>query len=297
MSEQATAITAGNRDVMIDNIDNALARASEFTLPTPDETQHKLAAIRAFQVAARQHLIQGSDYGAVPGTNRPTLLKPGAEKLVRLLGLTEEYTVETLEDWDKPFFAYRILCALRFLGTGQIVTRGLGECNSLESRYRWRWVFRSELDNVGASPDGLRTRMINTKNGRATQYRIDNEDIYSQVNTILKMAKKRALVDAALSAGRLSDIFTQDMEDLPDPERTPSKKPNKAPAGKTNGQATAGGQTTTESEGLPKCGECGTTIAGVKLKDGTNLPSQDIVRRSTEKFGRPLCVPCAQAAG
>jgi len=44
--------------------------------------------------------------------------------------------------------------------------------------------------------------------------RVENEDIYSQVNTILKMAKKRALVDAALSAGRLSQVFTQDIEDM-----------------------------------------------------------------------------------
>ena len=33
---------------------------------------------------------------------------------------------------------------------------------------------------------------------------------------ILKMAKKRAYVDAALSVASLSDIFTQDLEDMPD---------------------------------------------------------------------------------
>jgi len=48
-------------------------------------------------------------------------------------------------------------------------------------------------------------------------YRVPNDDIFSQVNTILKMSKKRAMVDAALSAGRLSDLFTQDMEDTRQP--------------------------------------------------------------------------------
>ena len=33
-------------------------------------------------------------------------------------------------------------------------------------------------------------------------------------NTVLKMAKKRALVDAALLVGSLSDVFTQDIEDM-----------------------------------------------------------------------------------
>ena len=33
-------------------------------------------------------------------------------------------------------------------------------------------------------------------------------------NTVLKMAKKRALVDAVLTATAASDIFTQDLEDI-----------------------------------------------------------------------------------
>ena len=135
--------------------------------------------------------------------------------MVRLLGLADEYQVESVKDWERPFFHFQVTCGLRHLGTGSLVATGVGECNSLEARYRWRWVFNSELDQLGLPTEGLRTRSINTRNGKAKQYRIENDDIFSQVNTILKMSKKRALVDAALSAGRLSNIFTQDMEDLP----------------------------------------------------------------------------------
>lgn len=46
------------------------------------------------------------------------------------------------------------------------------------------------------------------------EYRIPNDDIYSLVNTILKMAEKRALVAATLIAVNASDYFTQDMEDI-----------------------------------------------------------------------------------
>ena len=40
-----------------------------------------------------------------------------------------------------------------------------------------------------------------------------NEDIHSLINTVDKMAQKRALVAASLNLG-FSDTFTQDMEDL-----------------------------------------------------------------------------------
>jgi len=50
----------------------------------------------------------------------------------------------------------------------------------------------------------------------STVYRVPNEDIYSQVNTILKMAEKRALVAAVLVTVNASEFFTQDMEDLID---------------------------------------------------------------------------------
>ena len=120
---------------------------------------------------------------------------------------------------------------------GATVSEGMGECNSMESKYRWRWVGERDL------PAGTdKTKLVSQERrsaktgGHWTVYRMDNDDIYSQVNTILKMAKKRALVDAALSAGRLSDVFTQDLEDLPNLTRQefiaekPAERARKEPA-------------------------------------------------------------------
>lgn len=185
----------------------------EAGLPLPDEVSLKreLTAVARFQAIVRVELKDGHDYGVIPGAgNKPTLLKPGAEKIAKLLGLADEYEVEKTEDWEKGFFRYLVRCRLTKFGTGAIVSMGLGECNSMESKYRWRWVFSDSLPS-GVDKTKLVTRKV--KNG-GTQYRLENEDIYSQVNTLLKMAKKRALVDAALSAGRLSDLFTQDIEEL-----------------------------------------------------------------------------------
>ena len=53
------------------------------------------------------------------------------------------------------------------------------------------------------------------------------QEAFSLANTILKMSKKRALVDAVLSATRSSGLFTQDIEDM---EMGTSKNREKQPA-------------------------------------------------------------------
>ena len=221
-----------------------------FDLPAAAETQAQLLAIQAFQDACHQHLIPEIDYGIIPGTEKPTLLKPGAEKLVRLLGLADEYAIESVKDWDKPFFHFQVTSYLRHLASGQIVATGVGECNSMEARFRWRqgkrscptcgaeaiikgkeeygggWICFKRQDGCGAKFNDNDERVISQQVGR-----VENDDIYSQVNTILKMAKKRSLVDAALSAGRLSNVFTQDVEDLQQGtgDRQPAKPQERRP--------------------------------------------------------------------
>jgi len=188
-------------------------------LDVPEEGQlkTKLAAIGRFQALVRTTLKEGHDYGVIPGTGtKPTLLKPGAEKILKLLELADEYTIlDKVEDWQAGFFRYIVKCQARHIGTGVVVSEGLGECNSKESKYRWRWVFGSDVPpEVDKSKLVMQKRRSRKSGKEFTMYRLDNEDIYSQVNTILKMAKKRAEVDASLSVGRLSDMFTQDIEDF-----------------------------------------------------------------------------------
>jgi len=211
---------------------------------------------------------EGIDFGTIPGTNKPTLLKPGAEKLTTFFGLSVRYeVVEKVEDWTgaehggEPFFYYWFRC--KMTRNGRMIAEADGSCNSMESRYRWRWVgeedipqgydkatlkarrgsmsefqfavkkaetsgqygkppeywqqFKDAIDN-GTAKAGKRT----TKAGKeydtweiaSTVYRVPNEDVFSQVNTVQKMAQKRALVAATLLSVNASDYYTQDMEDL-----------------------------------------------------------------------------------
>ena len=212
------------------------------TLPDEEQFRHDMQAINRFQQIVHSTMIPDLDYGIIPGTTKPTLLKPGAEKIAKLLGLSDQYEIlDKSEDWHEPLFRYLIKCRLIHLATGSVISEGLGECNSMESKYRWReskrkcpvcgveaiikgkeqygggWLCFKKTGGCGAKWEDGEPEIEGQTIGR-----VENDDIYSQVNTILKMAKKRALVDAALSAGRLSDIFTQDMEDTGHAE---TKKP------------------------------------------------------------------------
>lgn len=141
-----------------------------------NQIQKTMSKINQFQSVVKNTLSQNHDFGIIPNTSKPTLLKPGAEKLLMLMGLRSEFDIaDSTRDWEKGFFQYQVKCKL--IKGDLVVTEGMGSCNCKEKKYI-------------------------------------KQDPFSIDNTILKMAKKRALVDAALLVGSLSDIFTQDLEDI-----------------------------------------------------------------------------------
>ena len=173
-----------------------------------DSIASTMAKIQQMQNVVQKTLKKGHDFGEVPGTSKPTLLKPGGEKICMLFGLNPEYEfLKTTEDYDKEFFSYNIRCTL--FRNGQPVAQGVGSCNSKEKKYRYINVDKIPENYVGQSEE------ITDKYGR-TKYKINNPDICSLVNTILKMAKKRAFIDAVLQVASLSEVFTQDIEDMGD---------------------------------------------------------------------------------
>lgn len=173
-----------------------------------DNIANTMAKIQQMQAVVQKTLKVEHDYGKVPGTTKPTLLKPGGEKICMLFGLNPEYEfLQTTEDYDKEFFSYNIRCTL--FRNGQPVAQGVGSCNSKEKKYRFINVDKIPENYVGYQ------EQITDKHG-ITKYKINNPDICSLVNTILKMAKKRAFIDAVLQVASLSEVFTQDVEDMGD---------------------------------------------------------------------------------
>ena len=157
---------------------------------------------------------EGTDFGKVPGTDKPTLYKSGAELLRLRARLDPHFTIDdTGTDLLTGIFNYQVICDL--FGDSEHIGAGVGSCNSLESKYRYRWVFESQLPK-GIDKATLPTKKVRARGNWTPTYRIENENPQDLANTILKMAKKRAFIDAILTVTGASRIFTQDVEDLAD---------------------------------------------------------------------------------
>lgn len=143
------------------------------------QVQQVMDKIARFQAVVQKTLKKDHDFGIIPGTgSKPTLLKPGAEKILMMLGVSSEYELlERVQDYERGFFAYTVRCILK--RNDQVITQGLGHCNTREKRYR-----------------------------------SERQDPFTLANTCLKMAKKRSQIDATLTIASLSELFTQDVEDL-----------------------------------------------------------------------------------
>lgn len=168
------------------------------------------AQINLIQEVMKTVMMKDVHYGVIPGCNAPSLYKPGAEKIMATFRLTPEYQIEDLSTDDEV--RYLITTILK-APNGLKVGEGIGECSSTEEKYKWRQsVCDEEFENT--QEDQRRIAYKRKKDGYYTvkQVRTNLSDLR---NTVLKMAKKRSLVDAVITTTAASDIFTQDIEDLP----------------------------------------------------------------------------------
>lgn len=177
----------------------------------------------AVQVRAQVNLIQqvmagvmqkDVHYGMITGIRSkvPSLFKPGAEKLCATFRIAPRYRIEDLSTSD--CVRYRITCEGVHQTTGILLGEGVGECSSLEDKYKWRKS--KNVNEFEATPEDR--RRVKWENGQNGPYKVDQirTDPADLANTILKMAAKRAQVAMTLNVTAASDIFTQDIEDLPD---------------------------------------------------------------------------------
>jgi len=169
-------------------------------------------------------------WGKIPGCgDKPTLLKAGAEKIMATFRLAADPVVEDLSSKDESRFRVTV----RMLSpSGVFVGSGIGECSSSEEKYKWRTAI---CDDEWNETDESRRREkwrkgYQGKPYKAKQIRTETADVS---NTVLKMAKKRALMDAVLTATAASDIFSQDLEDMPEEIRETAAE-DARPAGVRN---------------------------------------------------------------
>ncbi len=179
--------------------------------------------LTAAQIKAQVQLIQevmeavmkkDHHYGIIPGTPKPTLYKPGAEKLLSTfhIGADPSEYITDLSTEDE--IRYRVAVKGFSQAMGNLLGVGIGECSSNEEKYKWRKpVCNEEFDETPSDRKRIVWKHGEKMPYQAKQVRMNPSDI---ANTILKMAKKRALIDMTLTITAASDIFDQDLEDLPE---------------------------------------------------------------------------------
>lgn len=151
------------------------------------------------------------DFGIIPGVEKPSLFKPGAEKLEKLFFYRhKKVQVEKIVEPDFIKYTYRTEI---YNKAGELVSTCEGTCNTHEKKYRWRvipqWEASEEI-KASVEPEARKAKSGKTYNW----YKVENTEVADLENTIMKMAQKRSYVGAILEATNSSGRFTQDVEDM-----------------------------------------------------------------------------------
>lgn len=198
--------------------------------------------IQVIQEVMQDAMKENTHYGVIPGTDKPTLYKAGAEKLCLTFRLAPTYVVTKTEIGNGQR-EYEVRCTLTHIPSGSVFGEGVGTCSTMESKFRYRNVADFEITDEPIPKDAKERKKEYRQQGYGMKKvdgqwlwvkykdssRQENPDIADTYNTILKMAKKRAHVDAVLTATAASDIFAQDLEDLPGAEIPQPENENPAP--------------------------------------------------------------------
>jgi hypothetical protein len=163
-----------------------------------------VAHVNLIQEAMKKVMREGVHFGTIPGTgNRKVLFKTGAEKILELFRLAAEPSI--IEQHTPDRVRYVVTVRLTHQITGAFIGAGIGECSSDEEKYKWK---KAVVEEWNDTPQNMRREKwitpYNKKPFKVMQVRTQPADID---NTILKMAKKRGLIDATLTATAASDIF------------------------------------------------------------------------------------------
>lgn len=168
-----------------------------------EDIQRVVAHLEIVKEAVSKVLKEGidADYAMVPGTKKKALLKPGAEKIMKLFGLgVRLIPAEKEMDRYENFAMFSYVAEVYHLRSGIAVATCEGTCNSWEKKYKERAIYKNKVQ-VGTEPT----------------------PVCDILNTLKKMAQKRAMVGAVILATGASDYFTQDEEEIE--ANGPVKKP------------------------------------------------------------------------
>jgi acetolactate synthase regulatory subunit len=203
----------------------AMVTRAEVTVEEIVEQRNKVVAVMAAVMKDNVH------FGRIPGVQKPTLLKPGAEVLAVSFRLAPFYESERIWHEDGHLTVVSKV-VLKHIPTGLTIAEGEGLCSSRESKYAWRkgerlcpacgqaTIIKSKAEYGGGwscwkKKGGCDAKYVDGDHAIEGQSvdKVPNPDIADTFNTVLKMSNKRGFVAAILNGTAASDVFTQDIED------------------------------------------------------------------------------------
>lgn len=225
--------------------------------------------VQIIQQVLTSVMIKGVHYAEVPGTGKwvkgkngkweyipgkPALLKAGVEKINMVFGIGGDPEIDKEFDGFDTHFHVRV----RMFNnrTGNTIGYGVGEGSTAESKYAWRKaVCDAEFDATPETRRRIHWQKQESGDDKkeptyiaVKQVRQNPADI---INTVLKMAVKRADVDGCRKVTACSDVFDQDLDEdhireavtegntPPPPEQPQYQRPQRTDANAANSNGNA----------------------------------------------------------
>lgn len=161
----------------------------------------KSKAFNEFKEFLKNDLKDGVDFGKIPSVEKPCLFKAGGEKIQLYLGLTPQYKL-----LHREFVPNQV----RKDKVWNDVTKKYQEVETVRNYYCWEWSCELWHGSVKVA-EGV--GMGNTEEDKYVSQYKGAKTPDSLANTVMKISKKRAFMDAIIGVSGVSDIFTQDLED------------------------------------------------------------------------------------
>lgn len=183
----------------------------------PEQIIARIKQAREMVIAIQKEVMKpGVHYGIIPGTEKPVLLKEGADVLNMAFQL-EPRVDEVLDLSGHDERRFQVTVGI-YNADGRRLGFGVGVCSTSEEKYRWRKAYKPEWDK--APVDRRREKAGESRDGEKwVTYQVRTEPADME-NTALQMAVKRANVQATRQVHAVSDIFADiGVLDLPEDQR------------------------------------------------------------------------------
>lgn len=160
------------------------------------------------------------DWGTIPGVDKPFLMQPGAEKMMKWLQLRPKFITRDVEHHGGHLEVISHVILYSLISKEEVFEGPDASCTTMETNFRYTWAEAADPGN----DEKDRLKLINMGRNRQVwkkirgvrqqvwvwQVRVENANIWNERNKVRQMAEKRGLVKCLRQMGAISSIFNSD---------------------------------------------------------------------------------------